>query len=67
MSDWKSRAAGPDKDVRQALELAHKELSEIAQTTGLSPDGEKARDLCHDALQKMDQKMNKGARRSGGF
>lgn len=62
MTGWNKRAEVVGSDVREALALAHKELSELAQTKGLSPDGERARDMCGEALKKLDR----GARRSRG-
>lgn len=63
MSGWKKEPALSEQHLRATLELAHKALSDIAQTKGLAPDGERARDMCADALQKL----GRGVRRARGF
>lgn len=60
MDSWKKQPPMSEKQLRETLEFAHRALSEIAQTKGLAPDGERARDMCADALQKLGH----GARRA---
>lgn len=63
MSEWKKEPAISEQQLRATLERAHKALSEIAQTRGLDPDGERARELCTDALKKL----GRGVRRARDF
>ncbi len=57
MSGWKKQPVLSESQLRETLELAHKVLSETAQSKGLDPDGERARDLCGDVLEKLGRQQ----------
>ena len=63
MSEWKKEPAISEKDLRETLECAHKALTEIALTKGLPPEGERARELTAQALEKI----GRGVHRARGF
>lgn len=60
MTGWKKTSVSQDAEVREALKAAYAALSEVAQTRGLDPNGEHARDLCETALRKLDVGMRRG-------
>jgi hypothetical protein len=57
---WKSNTATRERELRETLEQAHKALTEIAQTKGLDSDGERAREMCAQALEKLGHGERRG-------
>ena len=54
MTGWNDRTAGISRQqLRETIQAAHDALSEAAHGKGLNPGGERALDLCREALAKL--------------